>query len=425
MEKNLLKEIILEQQKELEKKETGVSREIISKIEKSLKIPHSVVLSGIRRVGKSTLLLQIIRKYYINNFYYLNFEDERLINFREKDFNNLYEVMLELLGINKTFFFDEIQNVIGWENFVRRMQDKGFKFFLTGSNASMLSRELGTKLTGRYLPYELYPFSFTEYLDFKGYKISKSSLYYTKERAKLKAYFNKYLKEGGMPEYLIYKNKEILKRIYEDILYRDIVTRYDIQEVKSLRELVLYYFSNFANLVSFNKLKEILKLGSVHTVKNYTDYLENSYLFFAVNIFSYKISQQFIAPKKIYCVDNGLAEAVSYSFSKNEGRFLENLVFIELKRRGSEIYYYKTKNNEEVDFVLRRGRDVASIIQVSEDISNKETKNREIKALIHALNELNLKKGLLLTSDQKETIKLENKTIEIIPVYEWLLNKTK
>ena len=225
-----------------------------------------------------------------------------------------------------------------------------------------------------------------------------------------------------MPEYLKYQDKEILKRIYEDILYRDIVSRYDVKEVKSLRELSLYYFSNFSNLVSFNKLKSILNLGSVNTVKSYTNYLENSYLFFAINIFSFKVSQQFIAPKKIFCIDNGLAESVSFAFSQNIGRFLENLVFTELKRRGREIYYYKTKNGQEIDFVLRQGRDIAEILQVSDNILDSEVRKREINSTLTALLELNIKKGVILTSDQKETIKEKNKIIEIIPIYEWLLN---
>ena len=207
MDKNLLKEIVLEQANNLESRGEGIKRELLFKLEKWFKPPHSVVISGMRRVGKSTLLLQIMKNHFLGKCYYFNFEDERLINFSNNDFNALYEVLLEIYGERKTFFFDEIQNVSGWENFIRRMQDKGFKFFLTGSNASLLSRELGTKLTGRYIQFELYPFSFREYLDFKGYKIGKNSLYNTKERAKLRKFFNQYLIKGGMPEYLKYQDK--------------------------------------------------------------------------------------------------------------------------------------------------------------------------------------------------------------------------
>lgn len=422
MDKNALREIVLEQKQNIFSKDKSVLREMLAKIERNIKLPHSIVITGMRRVGKSTLLFQIIKYLKNNKLYYFNFEDERLINFSESNFNDLYEILLEFFGDQKTFFFDEIQNIFGWENFIRRMQDRGFKFFLTGSNASMLSRELGSKLTGRYISYELYPFSFKEFLDFKNYKLSKNPFFRTKERAKLKFYFNKYLREGGMPEYLKYNNREILKKLYEDILYRDIVARYDIKEVKSLRELALYYFSNLSSLISFNKLKESLKLGSVNTVKNYTDYFENSFLFFAVNIFSYKLTQQFIAPKKIYCIDNGLAEAVAFNFSKNTGRYLENLVFVELKRRGKEIFYYKTKNNQEIDFVLRKGTKITDAIQVTDNLSDKNIKNREIKALLVMLDEQKLKYGTILTRDEKEIIKIDNKIITIVPVYEWLLD---
>lgn len=426
MEKSLLKEIILEQKDVIDKKEEGIEREILSSIKRYFKLPHTLVIAGIRRVGKSTLLIQLMRRFYKDKCYYFNFEDERLLDFKPQDFNTLYESLLELFGEKKIFFFDEIQNAEGWENFVRRMQDRGFKFFITGSNATLLSKELGTRLTGRYILQELYPFSFTEFLKFKKYELKKNALLKTTERSKLNRLFNEYLKEGGMPEYLNYKNKEILKKTYEDILYRDIVTRYEIKEVKSLRELSLYYLSNLANLVSYNKLKNLLKLGSVNTVKSYTDYLENSFLIFTTNLYSYSLKKQFIANKKVYCIDNNLADAISFRFSKDRGKFLENLVFIELKRQGKEVYYYRTKNNLEIDFVLRKGNRIESAIQVVQDLSKKETREREIKALIKALKELKLKQGLILSENDEKEIEKDGKSIIIKPVYKWLLeNKLK
>jgi len=213
MDKSLLKEIILEQRDFIDRTEQGIEREALLKsLKKYFKLPHTLVVAGIRRVGKSTLLVQLMRSFYKDTSYYFNFEDERLLNFEPNDFNSLYELMVELFGEKKVFFFDEIQNVKGWENFVRRMQDRKFKFFITGSNASLLSRELGTKLTGRYLSQELYPFSFKEFLSFKNYKFQQNNLYKTVERGKLKKFFNVYLKEGGMPEYLQYQNKEVLKK---------------------------------------------------------------------------------------------------------------------------------------------------------------------------------------------------------------------
>jgi predicted AAA+ superfamily ATPase len=421
MQKPLLKEIILEQEKDRQALDLGIKRTALDFVSKQISLPHAVVISGIRRSGKSTLLNQIINNFYEKGVYYLNFEDERLVNFEVADFNSLYETFLELYGERKVFFFDEIQNVAKWEIFVRRMQNKGCKFFITGSNASLLSRELGTKLTGRCVSIELYPFSFPEYLSFKGYKLQKNALSYTVERAGIKKHFSEYLKHGGMPEYLKYNDSTLLKRVYEDILYRDIVARYDIRQVKALRELGLYLLSNIGGLFSYNNLSKSLGVRSMNTVKSYTDFLENSFLVSLINRFSYSLKQQFVANKKIYCIDNGLAESIAFQFSKNKGKFLENLVFLELRRRYAEIYYYKTANNLEVDFLLKSGKKVISLIQVADNLGSEKTRQREIGALSRAMDELKLKRGFILTEDAEEEIKLKGMAILVQPVYKWLL----
>src|SRR3990167_4887378 len=225
MQKSFLKEIVIEQEKDRQGIDTGIPRKALGVVSRHASLPHAVIVSGVRRSGKSTLLNQIIKNFYPQGVYYLNFEDERLVDFGVEDFNHLYEVFLELYGDKKVFFFDEIQNVPQWEVFVRRMQGKGCKFFITGSNASLLSKELGTKLSGRNVCIELFPFSFTEYLSFKGFQLSKNGLSLTTERADRKKHFAEYLKHGGMPEYLKYQDQTLLKRVYEDILYRDIVAR--------------------------------------------------------------------------------------------------------------------------------------------------------------------------------------------------------
>ncbi|MFA4842833.1 MAG: ATP-binding protein [Candidatus Omnitrophota bacterium] len=425
MNRAVLREIILEQEKSRREIGPGIKRLALNDISKHIQLPHTVVISGIRRAGKSTLLNQIINSYYEKGVYYLNFEDERLVDFGVNDFNSLYETYLELYGERKVFFFDEIQNVPKWEIFVRRMQDKGAKFFITGSNASLLSKELGTKLTGRCIAIELYPFSFHEYLAFKGYKPQKNVFFYTAERAGVKKYFTEYLRHGGMPEYLVYKNEALLKRVYEDILYRDIVARYDIKQVKTLRELGLYFLSNIGTLFSYNNLKNTLGVGSMNTIKSYSDFLENSFLVFLISRFSYSLKQQFAANKKIYCIDNGLAESVAFQFSKNKGKFLENLVFLELKRKFPEIYYYKTSNNLEVDFLVKSGRKDIALIQVSDNLDNEKTRQREINSLSRAMDELKLKKGLILTEDTDEEIKTNGKAILVQPIYKWLLSPAK
>jgi uncharacterized protein len=424
MQKTLLKEIILEQEQGRKTIEAGIPRAALGVVSKHIALPHAVVISGIRRCGKSTLLNQIAENFYKKGIYYLNFEDERLVDFGVDDFNNLYEAFLEIYGERKVFFFDEIQNAPRWEVFVRRMQDKKHKFFITGSNASLLSKELGTKLTGRSISIELYPFSFVEYLSFKGVKLSKNGLSYTTERANIKKYFAEYLKHGGMPEYLKYKDLALLKRVYEDILYRDIVARYDIKQVKALRELGLYLLTNIGATFSYNNLKKILGLGSMNTIKSYADFLENSFLIFLTAKFSYSLKQQFLALKKIYCIDNGLAESVAFQFSKNKGKFLENLVFIELKRNFAEIYYYKTSNNLEVDFLVKKGKKELGLVQVTDNLDSEKTRQRELSSLTKAMDELKLKTALILTEDTEEEMKLKGKTITVKPIYKWLLEES-
>lgn len=423
MQKSLLKEVILEQEKDRKGFDTGIPRAALSVVLRYASMPHAVVISGVRRCGKSTLLNQVINEHYQNGVYYLNFEDERLVNFKVDDFNDLYEVFLELYGEKKIFFLDEVQNVPKWEVFVRRMQGKGCKFFITGSNASLLSKELGTKLSGRNVSVELFPFSFQEFLAFNDFHLSKNGLSLTAERALIKKHFAEYLKHGGMPEYLKYQDQTLLKRVYDDILYRDIVARYDIKQVKALRELGLYFLSNIGTVFSYNNLKKVLGLGSMNTIKSYTDYLENSYLVFSLAKFSYSLKEQFVALKKVYCIDNGLAEAIAFQFSKNKGKFFENLVFLELRRKFTKIYYYKTSNNLEVDFLIRSGKKVSQLIQVVEHLDNEKTRQREVNALVKAMDELKLKTGLILTDDTEEKIASDGKAIVVKPIYKWLLEE--
>lgn len=423
MQKSSLKEIILEQEKDRQALDAGIPRITLSAVLRYAPLPHAVVISGVRRCGKSILLNQAINDHYKKGVYYLNFEDERLVNFNVEDFNDLYETFLELYGERRVFFLDEVQNVPKWEVFVRRMQGKGCKFFITGSNASLLSKELGTKLSGRNVNVELFPFSFREFLSFKGFNLSKNGLSLTAERAMIKKNFAEYLKHGGMPEYLKYQDQTLLKGVYDDILYRDIVARYDIKQVKALRELGLYFLSNIGTAFSYNNMKKVLGLGSMNTIKSYADYLENSYLLFFVSKFSYSLKEQFVALKKIYCIDNGLAESIAFQFSKNKGKFLENAVFLELRRKFSEIYYYKTSNNLEVDFLIKSGKKDLMLIQVADHLDTDKTRQREVNSLAKAMDELKLKTGLILTDDTEEKITSDGKVITVKPVYKWLLEE--
>ncbi len=413
--------LLIEQQKEILGKDLGVEREKLTEVSKYKDTPFPVVISGLRRAGKSTLLAQLAHKFYPNNeYFYVNFEDDRFLNFTVSDFTKLHELLIELFGNQKTFMLDEIQNIDGWEVFVNRMIRGDYKFYITGSNASLLSKELGTKLTGRYIPIELFPFSWEEYLRFNEILVSNPKRLTTEERGVLKNALSDYLKKGGIPQSLQYPQLPIHKTLYDDIINRDIGARYKLPDTKPLRELSFYLLSNIAKLVSYNKMKELLKLGSVNTVSSYIDYLEASWLLFVVNRFAYSVKKQQIANKKIYCIDTGLTKSVAFSFSEDKGRFLENTVFLKLRRLyENDVYYYKTEKDHEVDFYLSKKK---AFIQVSQTIVDPTTRKREIQSLLEAMDEIGESTGIIITEDEKETLDLEGKIIQVIPIYEWFLN---
>lgn len=419
IDQNILNSVLKEQHEAFKVSELGVEREELSTLKKLIIAPQIIVITGLRRVGKSTLLKQIAHQYFKENFYFVSFEDERLLNFQVKDFDLLHETLIGLFGEKKTFLFDEIQNVPQWERFVRRLHDQGYKFIVTGSNASLLSQELGTRLTGRSIRVELFPFSFREFLDYKKVKIPDLKVLTTKQKGNLLKLTNEYLSSGGIPDALKYPKLSIHKTLYDDVLYRDIATRYNIDNVKILQELAFYLISNISSLISFNKLKDLLKLGSVNTVKSYVDYLENSWLFFTVNKYAYSVKEQQIAAKKLYCIDTGLAQSVGFSFSENKGKLMENLVFLTLRRKYDRVYYYKTVKDLEVDFFVPQKK---MLIQVTQKFDLQETEEREQKALISAKGELEkINKLILVAEGTRQDIEIEGSKIQVIPLYEWLL----
>lgn len=412
MDKNTIKSVVLEQRKNFEKPVEIIPRRFRGDFIKTKKIS---VISGIRRSGKSTLLKQISKNF--SNYYYLNFEDERLLDFGFKDLNILYELFLELYGEQKVFLFDEIQNVFGWEKFVRRLFEDGKKIFITGSNAKLLSSELATTLSGRHLKMELYPFSFGEFLQYSKFQIK--DFYSTLERSVLAKNFNRYLEYGGFPEIVIGGSTEELKQLYQDILIKDLIVRFKIRDTKIFREIALYLLSNISSPMSFNNVGKMIGAKSVTSVKNYVDFFEEAYLFFSLFKFDYSIKKQIINDRKVYAIDSGIANAIAFKFSENRGRNLENLIFIELKRRNEEIYYYKGK--KECDFLIRKGIKIKSAIQVVQSLDNPETEKREFDGLLEAMEKFSLKEGVIITENQAEGRTVKGKKIKIIPAWEWLL----
>ena len=418
--KDQVKALLLEQFDAFWEKDAGIPREKLVDVEQAANLPHAVIVSGLRRVGKSTLLAQAAHKLGMDTFYYVNFEDDRFLGFEAQDANSLYQILVELFGERKTFILDEVQNIPEWERFVRRFMDMGFKFYITGSNASLLSRELGTRLTGRYVPIELFPFSFKEYLLFKDEALPNLNQMRTADTARLNSLLNDYLQSGGIPDAIKYPNISLLRTLYEDVLYRDIATRYRIEAVSALKELAYYLMSNPAGMVSFNKLKEQFKLGSVNTIKSYVGYMENSWLIFTLNVYDYSLKRQQIAPKKTYCIDTGLSSAVGFGFSPNTGKLMENLVFLALRQKTKEIYYHLSPEGYEVDFYLPKKR---QLIQVTQNMENPATRERELRALESAATTLKVDSALILADKNEDNIEMKSLQVKIRSMAEWMLER--
>jgi len=418
MEKTLLKEIISDQRRKALPLDF-IERELESSIKES-RSECVTIISGVRRCGKSTFL-GAIRAKQKESDYFLNFDDERLIDFSVNDFQPLFEVFLELFGEQRIFYFDEIQNVSGWERFVRRLHDDGNKVFITGSNASMLSRELGTRLTGRYVEKRLFPFSFSEFLRFDKTNYNKALQFSTTEKIKIKKTFNRFLRLGGFPLYVKMQDGDYLKSLYESIIYRDIIVRYNIPNEKPLKELTHFCASNIGKEISFNSLKEVIGISSSTSIKEYFGYLENSFLVFLLPRFDYSLKRQTYLGKKIYFIDSALADNVGFRFSEDLGRMLENAVFLQLKRENKEIYFHRKE--KECDFLIKNGNKITEAMQVSKSLKNEKTKQREISGLIEAMNEYELKNGTIITEDEEGDEKIDKFHITIKPIYKWLLER--
>ncbi len=364
-------------------------------------MPFAIILTGIRRCSKSTLLVQLTKN--IPKFYYLNFDDTRLMDFDINDFDRLNETFFELYGDSNIYFFDEIQNIKNWEIFIKTLLDRNKNIILTGSDMSLLRPD--THLTGRHLNIELFPFSFNEMLKLKNEKASVEN-------------FNDYLLSGGFPEYLKYRDYRILNELFNDIIQRDIIAKYNIRNIKVIMELALYLLNNSGNEFSYNKLKNLFNLGSVNTVISFITYLEEAYILFSIPKFDYSLKKQIINNKKIYCVDNGMLHSNSLSFAEDQGKLLENLVFITLRKRYRDIFYFKDKFV--CDFIIRDKGKVTNAFQVAYSL-NEDNKKREINGLMSALKAFNLSEGIIFTYNYDDEFILEDKKIKIMSFWKYLL----
>jgi hypothetical protein len=414
--REILRQLVIQQKNQIGKSGDFVERSILDPVLEAFRDNRVLILSGIRRCGKSTLLKEIVQGK--TQYCYVNFEDERLLNFRADEFETLNEVLMEVYGTPEIYFFDEIQNIDRFETFVRRLQDDGKKVVITGSNASLLSREFGTRLTGRYKLFEVYPFSFAEFLRFEKITVNKDSLYIPAERVNLISACSAYAETGGMPEYVQNHDSDYIRTLYDNILYRDIIARYSIRRQRLVRELVGILSSTIALPFTYNSLKKSLGLKNAITVKEYISYLSGAFLFFEVLRFDYSVRKQLGSPRKIYVIDPVFALLTGFSLSPNKGRILENIVYIELRRRGRDVYYYSKER--ECDFIIKEGRRITEAIQVCHELNN-ENMDRETGGLLEAMAAFDLKQGVIVTGDQEDIRQYGDKTILIRPAWKWLL----
>jgi len=386
----------------------------------NLNTKEITVLTGIRRSGKSFILNLIINKLNLKDkSLYINFEDPFFVeNSNLLIIEKIIAVYQEYFNKDlKYLFFDEIQNIDKWENAIRKLRESGrYKIFITGSSSKLLSKEISTLLTGRHLSYEVFPLSFKEYLRFKGLdKLSKKDIALREEF--IKKNFNEYIKVGGFPEIAITKNFQLLKNYFYDILYKDIVARYEIREKDILEKIALFLIANYSKIVTFEAIKKNYNI-SFDLASKYIEYLREAFLIFSLPQFSFSVKKQANLPKKNYVADIGLSNTVSFQFSGNEGRNLENIVFLELKRKGEELYYYR--GNKECDFIIKRGLKAVSAIQVTQKITERN-KKREIGGLVEAMDELKIKNSFILTENQNDKIIINGKKILVFPIWKWLL----
>ncbi len=402
-----------------------IPREInIDHIKKLLLYPNALVILGVRRSGKSTLSWLIMDK---NRYAYINFDDEALYGIKSSDLDMLLKAFYDLYGSSVEYFvFDEIQNVEGWELFVNRLI-RTKKVIITRSNSNLLSRDLATHLTGRHSDITVFPFSFREFLRYKGidYKDIIIRGYSTEVSAQILKLLAEFMKFGGFPE--SYKfGLERAKSIFGDIVSKDVIRRYSIKNIKSIEELAKYLIYNFSAEMTFSKLRNISGIKKIETVKNYVNYLTNSYLIFYLERFSFKLKQRIISPKKTYCIDTGIINSIISVSSDNLGKIMENVVAVELLRRKAysdnyDIFYWKDASQREIDFLIKREKSVEQLIQVTYSSSREETNNREINNLITASKELRCNNLLIITWDYEAEEKIEEKKIRFIPLWRWLL----
>ena len=372
------------------------------------------LITGPRRVGKSTQALLMLRD---KNFAYLNFDSQPLLN--AWDANLVMRMLDDVYPGYDYLLLDEVQNLDVWDMWVSELYRQGKNLIITGSNAKMLSSEMATVLTGKYLQVEMLPFSLEELFDW-----NKLDLHHlmSEQDAECKVLTDDYLRNGGYPEVVASRQlvRSYLDTLFDSIVWKDVAKRHNVRNITDLNNLAVYLVSNFCNPLSANELSEELGLSSVNTTKKYMDYLHEPYLFYYLSRYNNKLKLMKKAPRKVYVVDNGFVAAKAFSVTENLGRLLETQVFIELVRRGYDtektMFYYRSRNDKEVDFVLRQGAHIERLVQVCYDMNSPKTEKREVDAIVECAGELKCDNLTIVTYDDERTIEKDGYKINVIPI---------
>lgn len=432
MDKLLLQSLIVSHRERFLADKGLVRREIMTRIEPWISQKEVLFLGGIRRSGKSSIMSLLARDLIAkglilpNQILSLNFEDERLIRFGVEDFEPLYQAYLELDNPEgkKWFFLDELQVIPGWERWIHRMYEfEDVKIFVTGSNATLSRSDLSSALTGRNREVRVHPFSFGEYLRMKGFDE-------TWEPDKLpdvvisgiKREFSVYSRLGGFPEVLKDNDVTLVDSFFKDIIHRDVISRYQIRNVREIRELCLYLITNSGSILSYESLRLMLQVKSVSTIRNYLEILKEVYLVHSISRYDYSIKKQIFNPDKYYVTDLGFYQSLGFRFSENLGKVLENIVLQQLIRFHDDLYYWNSARGKEVDFLVREKSVLLEAIQVTYDL-NPENRERELSGLVAAAKELGISSLKVLTYDQEDHIQSDGFEIQVIPVWRWLLSR--
>lgn len=412
----------------------GTPRQQLDKLKTYLDLPHIIALVGVRRAGKSTLARQAINHLIRDkgvpprNILFLNLENPRFNRYRS-DVAYLEQAWQDYLKLVDPqgmvyCFLDEVHFFPEWQVFVKaRYEQQQIKFVVTGSNSHLLSSELITLLSGRALPIEVYPFSFAEFVAANDVPLP-DAVAAIREKNRLRGLFDSYLRFGGFPETCAQDvpaiKQEILVMYARTILYQDIAPRFAIKKAVALENLFFYLASNIATLYSFNKLSALVGLND-KTIKEYLGYFNDAYLLFSLDAYAFSVKELIKSAKKVYAIDTGMAGAVGFSFSENRGHLLENLIYLELKRRGHDLCYYRTGNGLEVDFACCNQGKVTRLVQVAQELEAGKTRDREVRALVKAMDETGLTQADIVTYEDEEELTVDGKQIRVIPAYRYLL----